>query len=112
MKLVLLECKKCGAKLKVKDDSDRVVCDYCGAEMLLVDENQTEMERLIKTLGKELSRSQERVNFYENKKAGNFQKIIPGRMIKAISLFILIITVLIIIAVIYVFLSSSNAILR
>lgn len=56
MKLVLLECKKCGAKLKVQDDSDRVVCDYCGAEMLLVDENQTEMERLIKTLGKELSR--------------------------------------------------------
>lgn len=103
MKLVLLECKKCGAKLRVDGDSDKVVCDYCGAEMLLVDENQTEMERLIKTLGKELSRSQERVNFYENKQAGNFQKIISGRILKAISLFIIIIAVLIIISVLNAF---------
>ena len=52
MKFILLECKKCGAKFKVDGDLDKVVCDYCGAEMLLVDENQTDMERLIKALGK------------------------------------------------------------
>ena len=35
--------------------------------MLLVDENQTDMERLIKALGKELSKSQDYSNSSEHK---------------------------------------------
>ena len=44
--------------------------------MLLVDENQTDMERLIKALGKELSKSQDYSNSSEHKNPKKSQQYI------------------------------------
>ena len=62
--------------------------------MLLVDENQTDMERLIKALGKELSKSQDYSNSSEHKNPKKFQQYIAMKMLKAILLLIIVMAVL------------------
>ena len=42
MKLIELKCPACGAEMKVNPDLDRVICIYCGKEML-VDNGKTEL---------------------------------------------------------------------
>ncbi len=38
MKLIDLNCSKCGAQLKVNADLKKCMCQYCGNEMLIDDE--------------------------------------------------------------------------
>lgn len=38
MKLISLECNKCGAVMQVTEEKDSVICEYCGAKLLLDDE--------------------------------------------------------------------------
>lgn len=41
MKTIKLKCEKCGAKLEVNSDLDKIQCNYCGNEILIDDEATT-----------------------------------------------------------------------
>ncbi len=41
-----ISCKKCGARLKFKPGTRRLVCEYCGTENLIAAEEEVEIEEL------------------------------------------------------------------
>ena len=49
MKLIDLKCPNCSANVKVNEDLENAVCNYCGTSFKVYDENETEEERAIKT---------------------------------------------------------------
>ena len=40
MKLIDLRCSSCGAMMQVNPDLKKVVCNYCGSELLIDDESK------------------------------------------------------------------------
>ncbi len=40
MKMISLECPKCGANLSVEKGRENYFCSYCGAKLLLHNENE------------------------------------------------------------------------
>jgi len=52
MKLLNLKCPNCNATVQVNSDFETAVCNYCGAEFLVQDENETNEERIIRIKAK------------------------------------------------------------
>lgn len=40
MKIVSVKCPECGASLQIEDDRKQAFCSYCGAKVLLENENE------------------------------------------------------------------------
>lgn len=53
MKLIDMKCPNCKAALKVNEDLEMVMCNYCGNIIKIEDENETKEERVIKAVGKQ-----------------------------------------------------------
>ena len=54
MKVISLECEKCGSKLRFDKSTNRLICDYCGAEMLLIDEGNMGIENVFDAMEKSM----------------------------------------------------------
>lgn len=51
MKSVLdLKCPRCGADLNVEEDREILYCEYCGAKIILTDENTFTINKTIHTI--------------------------------------------------------------
>ena len=59
MKLVKLKCPNCNAEVEVNKDLENAVCNYCGSNFLVEDENVTKEERIIKAVSKKQEKDRE-----------------------------------------------------
>lgn len=63
MKVVKLKCPECNATLEVNSDLENITCNYCGAKVLIDDENESKTERIIRRLGNEIKKNR---NYYSS----------------------------------------------
>ena len=45
MKLITLKCPDCNARLEVNPDLEKIICNYCGAE-IYIDDEATKLDRI------------------------------------------------------------------
>lgn len=59
MNIINKKCPNCQSNLKVSQEDEMVICEYCGTSFLVQNENETKTEKIIKRFGKELKKSRD-----------------------------------------------------
>ncbi len=61
MEFVVIECPNCGAKLKIKEDQESVICEYCDSQVF-VDDGTEKVEYIDKARIKEAELESKRID--------------------------------------------------